>query len=81
MSDRQRPTKIKKSKWYRKPLALPGINFKGHHLIGLQWPYTNRMGQTYLTTMTDEGWKCECMGFTHHGKCKHITMVHERMVA
>jgi uncharacterized Zn finger protein len=29
--------------------------------------------------MTPDGWSCTCMGFTHHGKCKHITGVHERM--
>jgi hypothetical protein len=50
-------------------------------LVGFQWPYTNCMGTTYLTTMTAEGWTCECMGFTSHGRCKHIKQVHERIIA
>lgn len=81
MTDRRNPTKPRRSKRYRKPLALPGINFKNHYLVGFQWPYTNCMGTTYLTTMTDEGWSCECMGFTGHGHCKHIKSVHEKLVA
>lgn len=81
MTDRRNPSRPKRSKWYRKPLSLPGINFKNHHLIGFQWSYTNRMGTTYLTTMTGEGWTCECMGFTGHGHCKHIKMVHEKLAA
>lgn len=80
MTDRRNP-KPRRSKWYRKPLKLEGINFKGHHLIGMQWPYTNCMGTTYLTTMTADGWICECMGFTSHGHCKHIKQVHERLAA
>jgi hypothetical protein len=80
MTDRRNP-KPKKSKWYRKPLVLPGINFKNHFYEGFQWPYTNRMGTTYLTTMTEAGWICECMGFASHGHCKHIKLVHERLVA
>jgi len=39
------------------------------------------MGTTYLTTMVADGWTCECMGFTSHGHCKHIKMVHERLVS
>lgn len=81
MTDR-RNSKPRKAKWYRKPLVLPGINFSDrHHLVGFQWPYTNCMGTTYLTTMTSDGWTCECMGFTGHGHCKHIKQVHERLVS
>jgi hypothetical protein len=79
MTDRTKTATVRKSKFYRKPVALPGINFKNHFFVDFQWPYTNRMGTTYLTTMTNQGWICECMGFTHHGKCKHIVAVHERM--
>ncbi len=81
MSDRRNPAKPKKSKWYQKPLALPGINFYDHHLVGFSWLYINRMGTTYHTEMTDHGWTCECMGFTRWRKCKHITAVHERLIA
>jgi hypothetical protein len=81
MDRRGKPFTIRKSKFKRKALALDGVNFKGHHLVGFQWPYTNRMGTTYLTTMTEHGWTCECMGFTGHGHCKHIKQVHERLIA
>jgi len=82
MTDRMKTSRPQKSKWYRKPLKLAGINFsEDHHLIGFQWPYTNCMGTTYLTTMMADGWICECMGFTSHGHCKHIKQVHERIIA
>jgi hypothetical protein len=82
MIDRAKTSRPQKSKWYRKPLKLEGINFnKNHFLIGFQWPYTNCMGTTYLTTMTADGWICECMGFTSHGHCKHIKQVHEKVIA
>ena len=56
MTDRTKTSRPQKSKWYRKPLKLDGINFnKNHFLVGFQWPYTNCMGTTYLTTMTAEG--------------------------
>ena len=80
MRDPRNP-RPKRDKYMRKALALPGINYKDNFHVGFQWPYTNRMGTTYLTTMTERGWTCECMGFTHHGKCKHITQVHERFVS
>ncbi len=82
MIDRAKTSRPQKSKWYRKPLKLDGINFnKNHFLLGFQWPYTNCMGTTYLTTMTADGWICECMGFISHGHCKHIKQVHERLIA
>lgn len=81
MTDRRKPTPPRRDKWYRKPLALPGINYKESFYHGFQWPYTNRMGTTYLTTLTEKGWTCECMGFTRHGHCKHIKLVHEKMVS
>ena len=82
MKDRSSPV-VRRSKYDRdrKALALPGINYKNHFYTGFQWTYTNRMGVTYLSTLTEKGWKCECMGFTHHGKCKHIVQAHERLAA
>jgi hypothetical protein len=67
---------------YRKPYAPEGINFsEKHHLVGFQWPYINCNGKEYKTTMTPTGWVCDCPGFNFHGKCKHITKVHKRLVA
>jgi hypothetical protein len=66
---------------FKTPLKLDGINFGNHHLIGFSWPYTNSLGKTYNTTMTNCGWVCNCSGFNFHGKCKHINKVHERLMA
>lgn len=67
---------------YRKPYAPEGINFsEKHHLVGFQWPYINCNGKEYKTTMTPTGWVCNCPGFNFHGKCKHITKVHKRLIA
>lgn len=67
---------------YRKPYAPEGINFsEKHHLVGFQWPYINCNGKEYKTTMTPTGWVCDCPGFNFHGKCKHITKVHKRLIA
>lgn len=79
MNDRRNPSPKRRNKYDRKALALPGVRYKGHVYAGFQWPYTNCMGTTYLSTLTESGWKCECMGFTHHGKCKHITMAHQKL--
>lgn len=79
MTDRRNPSKPKKSKYWRKPLKLPGLDFKKSFYVGFEWPYTNFRGDVHVTTMTPDGWTCTCMGFTHHGKCKHITSVHEKM--
>jgi hypothetical protein len=67
---------------YRVPVAPPGINFgEDHHLVGFTWPYINSKGKQYNTTMTPRGWVCDRMGFNFHGKCKHINMVHERIIS
>jgi hypothetical protein len=65
----------------RTPMKLDGVNFNGHHLIGFSWPYINSQGKTHNTTMTPRGWVCTCTGFSFRGKCKHIQMVHERLIA
>ena len=67
---------MKKSKFYRAPLALPGIIYKNHFYAGTIWPYVNSKGEPHDTTLTEKGFTCTCMGFTHHGKCKHIIAVH-----
>jgi hypothetical protein len=80
MPDLSNFSKPRKSKFSRKALALPGIRYKNNFMVGFEWPYTNSNGATHVTSMTESGWTCTCMGFTHHGKCKHITQVHERII-
>lgn len=77
--DRRSPTPKRRNKYERKALALPGITYRDHFYVGFQWPYTNSKGTTYLSTLTDRGWICECVGFTYHGKCKHIVKAHQKL--
>ena len=65
----------------RAPVALPGINYKGHFFAGLVWPVeSKRTGEAYSVTLTEKGWKCTCVGFNRHGKCKHASEIHGRMI-
>lgn len=41
---------------FRTPLALPGLEFYDHHLVGLTWPYINCKGKQYHVTMLDQDW-------------------------
>lgn len=66
---------------FRTPLAMAGIDFYDHHLVGLTWPYINCKGKQYHVTMLNQGWVCDCPGFNFYNKCKHITQVHEKVIA
>ena len=66
----------------RAPVALPGMNYKGHFFAGLVWPVeSKRTGEAYSVTLTEKGWKCTCVGFNRHGKCKHASEIHGRMIS
>ncbi len=66
----------------RAPVALPGMNYKGHCFAGLVWPIlSKRTGELYDVTLTEKGWRCNCVGYNRHGKCKHINLVHGRMIS
>ena len=71
----------RKSKYQKRPVTFPDMQFKGHFLNGYIWPYVNSKGTVYETELTDKGFTCDCPGFSFHGKCKHITIVHEKLVA
>ena len=75
MSDRRNP-KIRRSKW-DKVLKIPGYNYKKSYYTGFVWTYTNCMGKDYHSELTDRGWKCDCPGFSFHGKCKHVHKFHK----
>ena len=55
------------------------INFKNNHLIGIEWPVQGSTGNTYGVAMTEQGFVCNCIGFAHHGKCKHSREVAEKL--
>ena len=67
---------------FRTPVQLPGMNYgERHFLNGFTWPYINSKGKQYDTTLTSDGWVCNCMGYNFHNKCKHIVAVHEKVIA
>jgi len=55
------------------------IDFKGHPFVGVEWPITGSTGNAYDVEMTDQGFVCSCIGFAHHGKCKHSREVAEKI--
>jgi hypothetical protein len=65
-----------------KALTYPDMNFKGHFLDRFVWPMiSSRTGEVYDVTLTNKGFTCTCIGFNRFGKCKHITSVHDQLVA
>lgn len=69
-----------KSKFYRKPIKIQGFETKGHIFVGIIWPVKGSTGNSYSVEMHDNGFSCDCTGFTMHGKCKHIHFVHSRII-
>lgn len=69
-----------KSKYNRKPLKIQGFNTKNHVFLGVVWPIVGSKGNKYEVEMHETGFSCTCTGFTMHGRCKHITAVHERLM-
>ncbi len=77
MTDRRNP-KVRRSKW-DKVLKIPGYNYKNSFYTGFVWTYTNCNGKDYHSELTDRGWKCDCPGFSFHGKCKHVHKFHNQL--
>ena len=55
------------------------IDFKNHPFVGVEWPITGSTGNASGVEMTDNGFVCNCIGFAHHGKCKHSREVAEKI--
>jgi hypothetical protein len=65
---------MKKSKFdrYLKPTEFDP---KGHWMVGIVWSVKGSKDNTYNVELYDKGFKCECTGFSFHGKCKHSTAI------
>ena len=48
---------------------------KDHWMVGIEWPVEGSKGNTYKVELTEQGFECECVGFSFHGKCKHSKAV------
>lgn len=67
------------SRYKERYLAPEDWNFKNNLLVGTEWTVDgSKAGSSYTVTLTPKGFKCDCTGFTFHGKCKHSKTVVER---
>ncbi len=69
---------MSKRKFREKFLSPREINFKNHWAIGTNWPIIGSRGDKYNVRFTENGFTCECIGMTVHGKCKHTREISER---
>jgi uncharacterized Zn finger protein len=44
-------------------------------MVGISWPVKGSKGNEYQVTLHDQGFECECVGFSFHGSCKHSKAV------
>jgi len=67
-----------KQKFYTSEL----LNLRNSWLVSLSpvWKVTSSAGDSYYEVKVfNEGFTCECMGFTRWGKCKHIKSVEQNV--
>jgi len=67
------------SKYKQKYLKPSAFDPKGHWMVGIVWPVEGSKGNTYGVELHDQGFECECTGFSFHGKCKHSTAVDKQI--
>tara|TARA_S200000501_G_scaffold374205_1_gene423176 strand:+ start:992 stop:1225 length:234 start_codon:yes stop_codon:yes gene_type:complete len=56
-----------------------GVNLEDHFLVGTVWPVTGSKGNLYDVELHFKGFTCECIGFAHHGRCKHVKEISSRL--
>lgn len=67
------------SRYKERYYAPSDWNFKDNLLVGTEWSVAgSKAGSSYVVALTPKGFKCDCTGFTFHGKCKHTIQVVER---
>jgi hypothetical protein len=67
------------SRYKERYYAPEGWDFKNNFLVGTEWSVAgSKAGSSYVVALTPKGFKCDCTGFTFHGKCKHTTQIAER---
>jgi len=63
-------------KHYLKPTLFDP---KDHWMVGITWPVKGSKGNEYGVTLHEQGFECECVGFSFHGRCKHSKAVVEQV--
>ena len=62
-------------------VVIPGISTRTHAFQGFTWNVLSSKGDsTYAVRMEPTGFTCDCIGFSMHGKCKHIQEVGEHLL-
>ena len=64
------------SKFKAKYLKPTVFSPKDHWMVGFIWPVDgSKEGTSYDVELHDQGFTCECSGFSFRGKCKHSQAV------
>ena len=67
------------SRYKERYYAPEGWSFENNFLVGTEWTVDgSKVGSSYVVALTPKGFKCDCTGFTFHGKCKHSKTIAER---
>ena len=53
---------------YLKPTMF---NSKDYWMVGVIWTVKSSKDDVYNVELHDEGFNCDCLGFTYRGSCKH----------
>ena len=64
---------------FKEKFLKPSFETSGHIWVGTVWPVTGSKGDQYSVELTDHGFKCDCMGFPWHGRCKHSKAVLQKV--
>ncbi len=61
------------AKRYLKPADW---TFKDNPLVGTEWSVAgSKKDSFYTVALTEQGFTCDCTGFTFYGKCKHSEQI------
>jgi hypothetical protein len=65
-------------KYAKRYLKPDGWNFKDNPLVGTEWSVAgSKKNSFYTVALTEQGFTCDCTGFTFYGKCKHSEQIVE----
>ena len=66
-------------KFVKRYLKPTSFDPKDHWMVGVTWPVKGSKGNEYGVTLHEQGFECECVGFSFHGRCKHSKAVVEQV--
>ena len=66
------------SKYGPRYLKVDFMSMKKHWAVGTQYHVKGSGNNEYTIEFTPNGFTCDCIGMTMHGKCKHTTAIANR---